>query len=120
MRFSILFVVLVLAGWSGKKEVDRSEKDTDEQAEKAKERVAQAQTKSLEMAIRAYNTDHGQFPDLSNLNVLTQKSDEGGPYIKEDGLIDPWGKPFQVEMDKGNTVVFTTSPSGKKIQTKSP
>jgi general secretion pathway protein G len=91
------------------------------QFEKAKDGVAQAKAKSLEMALMAYNNDHGHFPDGSNLGVLTQKTDQGGPYISNDGLLDPWDKPFQVD-PSGNTYnngakpdVFTRTPGGKIV-----
>ena len=89
------------------------------QFNKSKEGIAQAKAANLEKALTAYYKDYDAWPDQNNLPVLTQKGVNGGPYIEADGLNDPWGKPFRVDVT-GSTYhngakpdVFTTSPEGK-------
>jgi type II secretory pathway pseudopilin PulG len=88
---------------------------------KTKEGTAQNQAKMIELALIAYHEDHGHYPDAGNLKVLTQRLADGGPYLSADGLVDPWGKPFQVDFSgatyhKGSKPdVFTTTPTGKVV-----
>jgi hypothetical protein len=88
---------------------------------KSKDGIARAKAANLEKAITAYYKDNDTYPDPNNLMVLTQKTPNGGPYIEEDGLLDPWGKPFQVDItgkmhhNGSKPDVFTTTPEGKTI-----
>jgi hypothetical protein len=51
---------------------------------------------------------------------LTEKQPNGGPPLAPpDKLLDPWGKPYQLVVDKDREIeVFTISPDGKRISSK--
>jgi len=89
------------------------------QLQKSKEGIAKTGAVSLSNAIKMYATDHdGSFPN--DISALTQKDDRGGPYIKPEGLLDPWNKQYQVDPsgqhnNGAEPDVFTTSPDGKVI-----
>jgi general secretion pathway protein G len=89
------------------------------QLAKSKDNIAKAGAVNLEKALASYWTDHNQnYP--TDLSLLTQKDTEGGPYIEAEGLLDPWGKQYQVDVSGQHHAgakpdVFTTSPEGKVI-----
>jgi general secretion pathway protein G len=66
----------------------------------ARSQAAAAQLKNLESAVELYYLDNGVYPATdAGLGALV-KAPSGlvgwkGPYLKRaDGLVDPWGKPF--------------------------
>src|SRR5262245_32376638 len=63
---------------------------------RSKETRAKLGAHNLEKALTVYFVDHQQFP--ADLAALTQKDDRGGPYIDAEGLLDPWGKQYQVDV----------------------
>ena len=61
--------------------------------EQAKVAAAKADIDAnLASALDLYEIDHGAYPD--NLEVLMEKKDGRGPYIKK-SPIDPWGQPYK-------------------------
>lgn len=85
---------------------------------------AQLACKDLETAIEAYiqhpaNTKH-EFP--TTLNDLFEPPFGGRPFLRNgrDDLIDPWGKPYEMERVKRSdgteyALVKTTAPDGTPI-----
>jgi general secretion pathway protein G len=69
------------------------------QADKAKVTAARAQIANFSQALGLYKLDTGTFPNTDiGLNALRQKPDTapqwGGPYMREDIPLDPWGRPY--------------------------
>jgi len=63
----------------------------------SKEKLAKAGAVNVEKALTSYWTDHQQnWPN--DLSALTQKDQYGGPYIEADGLMDPWGNQYQIDV----------------------
>jgi hypothetical protein len=88
----------------------------------SKEDIARAKADKLEKAISAYFKDNEKWPDFKIPGaLLTKKGERGGPYIDRDGLLDPWGKPFRVDVtgrkynNGAKPDVFTTTPEGKVV-----
>jgi general secretion pathway protein G len=86
---------------------------------RSQEKLAGVKAENIAKASQAYFADHeSQWP--SDLSALTRKDEGGGPYIGAEGLVDPWGKQYQVNWqgpnnNGGKPDVFTTSPDGKQI-----
>jgi len=89
------------------------------QFNKAKEDTARIRASNVSKALQAYYKDHdGTWP--SSIDALTVKDDHGGPYIGADGLQDPWGKVYTIDVSGPNhngaePDVYTTSPYGKVL-----
>ncbi len=61
--------------------------------EEAKRAAAKADINAnISSALDLYEIDHGTYPD--NLDVLREKKDGKGPYLKK-SPIDPWGHPYK-------------------------
>ena len=61
--------------------------------EEAKRAAAKADINAnISSALDLYEIDHGTYPD--NLDVLREKKDGKGPYLKK-SAIDPWGHPYK-------------------------
>ena len=61
--------------------------------EQAKRAAAKADIEAnISSALDLYEIDHGSYPD--NLDVLMEKKDGNGPYLKK-RAIDPWGHPYK-------------------------
>jgi type II secretion system protein G len=78
-------------------------------------RTAQAQIKSLRIALARYRVDVGKFPDseagLTSLVSTQEDVPPGrrwtGPYVKPPVPTDPWGNPYQYRFPgKGNPASF--------------
>jgi general secretion pathway protein G len=86
---------------------------------KAKDKIAKANAGNVEKALMAYKVDHQTYPN--DIAALTVKDELGGPYIDADGLLDPWGQQFQIDVsgqhhNGAKPDVWTTSPeSGQQI-----
>ena|SRR5579872_7247520 len=82
----VVAIIVMLAGIGGYYFVQAQED--------AKKGAAKAQTKVLTQACDAYRISHGTYP--ASLQVLLQRDEEGGPYLKTpDAIIDPWRQPYQ-------------------------
>ena len=61
--------------------------------EQAKRAAAKADIEAnISSALDLYEIDNGSYPD--NLDVLMEKKDGKGPYLKK-RAIDPWGHPYK-------------------------
>ena len=82
---------------------------------KARTETARAQISAISTALELYSLDVGSFPpQQSGLQTLMQNTSGGGrwkgPYLKRaDGLLDPWGRPYQYRYPgkAGQAEVFT-------------
>jgi general secretion pathway protein G len=72
-------------------------------SEKAKESIAKADiTVNIPTALKLYELDNGRFPTTEQgLEALAKKPARSpmplnwnGPYIENQDLIDPWGRPY--------------------------
>jgi len=77
--------------------------------------AAQASAKSIGKAVEAYHVATGEWPQ--SLQQLTQRSGGIGATLKQEDLIDPWGKQYQYQPPPSThngeigPDVFTTCPS---------
>jgi general secretion pathway protein G len=88
------------------------------QLQKSKDGEAKTGALNLDKALQMYYKDHDQYP--TDPSLLSVKSEQGGPYIPQDALLDPWGKQFQIDVTGPNNNgakpdVYTTNPEGKII-----
>lgn len=82
---------------------------------KARTETARAQVSAISTALELYSLDVGGFPPAQGgLQTLMQNATGSGrwkgPYLKRaDGLIDPWGRPYQYRYPgkNGQPEVFT-------------
>jgi general secretion pathway protein G len=86
---------------------------------KSEEDSARLKMKGLEAALTQYRTVHKTFPpDLQTLTVQDPEYDNK-PYIEDEGIMDPWGQPFQYSPDgsrnKGAKPDIWTTHEGKEI-----
>jgi prepilin-type N-terminal cleavage/methylation domain-containing protein len=89
---------------------------------KAKENEARIKAAQIAKAIGLYQTDHENTPPPS-IDALLGKDDYGGPYLTDrDGIMDPWGKQYQIDPSgnrfhggSGEPDVWTTTPQGKTV-----
>ncbi len=86
--------------------------------ENAKISRARIDVAVLSKQVKIYLLNNNDFPP--NLKALTEKQPNGGPPLAPpDKLLDPWGKPYQLVVDKDREIeVFTISPDGKRISSK--
>ncbi len=77
----------------------------------ARTEVARAQISAIATAVELYSLDNGGFPPQQPglLALVTKTSGArrwNGPYLKKkEGLIDPWGRPYQYRVP-GRNVPF--------------
>jgi len=86
------------------------------QFNKAKKDTAKIKAHEVAKALKTYYTNHGEFP--TSLDALVNKDAVGGPYIAPDGLVDSWGKQYQIDVSGPNhngaePDVYTTGPDGE-------
>ena len=68
---------------------------------RAKSEAAEIQIRNLESALELYRLEVGRYPTTEEgLKALVERPRDtrvwNGPYIdKKDGIIDPWGRPYQ-------------------------
>ena len=82
---------------------------------KARTEAARAQISAIATALELYSLDSGGFPpQQTGLMALVQNVSGGarwkGPYLKRaDGVVDPWGRPYQYRFPgrAGQAEVFT-------------
>jgi hypothetical protein len=87
----------------------------------SKQSEARIKAEQVARAVLMYKEDHEGAPPAT-LRLLTERDNKGnGPYlITSDALLDPWGKPFQIDYDGKHNFgikpdVWTTSPDGKTL-----
>ena len=80
-------------------------------ARKVRARVA---VKTLAQKVALYKVDNGKFPD--DIKELTEPRSDGSlPYLPAESAIDPWGQPYQLEVDNGDRATVFTSYRGERI-----
>ena len=90
-----------------------------QQYEEAKVGTAKMGVNSLSGLVETYKLAHNdEYP--ASLQALTQQIDGKGPYCSEKDIIDPWGKPYQIDPAGPNhqglkADIFTISKSGVRI-----
>jgi general secretion pathway protein G len=70
--------------------------------EKAQIKAAKAEIEVLENALRLYRLDVSTYPATdAGLEALSQAPGDTdkwqGPYLEQDSLQDPWGRPYQYQ-----------------------
>ena len=73
------------------------------QVGKSEINVAKAQIDALEKALDQYRLDTGHYPssELGLVSLVQRPQNEpkwGGPYLRKDVPLDPWGKPYLYRM----------------------
>jgi general secretion pathway protein G len=106
----VVAIIVMLAGVGGYYIMQRYED--------SKLSLAKTGLVKIDGAVGAYRLAYGQNPD--NLDILTQKGENGGPYLRQDELMDPWGKKYNYEVSGNNNQgtkpdVSTLAPNGKTI-----
>ena len=86
--------------------------------EDAKLTTAKTGADKISQQLETYKLNYESFP--ATLGELTQKGANGGPYLREDELLDPWKKPYQYDPNgpKNNGYkpdVYTNAPNGSVI-----
>jgi general secretion pathway protein G len=74
------------------------------------EDAAQIELQQLQMALRSYRMDVGDYPTTAQgLQALKHAPDKlpeqgkwGGPYFDKPALLDPWDRPYQYEYSQGD------------------
>jgi hypothetical protein len=90
-------------------------KHLDDRLEQAKITTAKIRCKNLAQQAQQYTIANNDEPPQS-LQALTQAHPVTGYlYAKPDEIIDPWGKPYQMQQGTTPIVVFTTGPNGQTI-----
>ena len=90
-----------------------------QQYEQAKVGTAQMGVNSLSKLVENYKLDHNdEYPN--SLQALTQEVNGKGPYCEQKDILDPWGKPYQLDPAGPNhqglkADVFTVSKKGVRI-----
>lgn len=73
------------------------------QVGKSEINVAKAQIDALEKALDQYRLDTGHYPssELGLMALVQRPQNEpkwGGPYLRKDVPLDPWGRPYVYKM----------------------
>jgi prepilin-type N-terminal cleavage/methylation domain-containing protein len=63
--------------------------------DESKEKIAKAGVKTIDQAVTAHKTLHGNFPQ--SLAELTQSNDGKAAALEEEALLDPWQQPYVYE-----------------------
>jgi general secretion pathway protein G len=88
----------------------------------ARSETAAAQLKNIESALELYYLDNGVYPtaEAGLASLVTAPAGAAtwrGPYLKkQDGLVDPWGKPFLYKSpgDRGAFDLYSFGRDGKE------
>jgi len=89
---------------------------------RAKSQTAEVQIENIKSALNLYLLDMGHYPDTDQ-GLIALVEDPGGadtwlgPYLMDGELPDdPWGRPYQYELDKGGSkaIVFTYGRDGSE------
>ena len=70
---------------------------------------SRAQLATIEQAVQIYAMrNNGKFPE--SLNDLITGTDDKPPLLKKEGILDPWGKPFEYERDGRKLIIRSSGP----------
>jgi len=88
--------------------------------EDAKLNTAKMGVDRVSKAVETYKLNYGEAPE--SLAVLTQAGQNGGPYLKDEELVDPWNQPYQYDPNGSHQQppgfkpdVFCHGPQGQVI-----
>jgi hypothetical protein len=90
----------------------------------ATEALAVIRAKDIANQCEIYYLKHGQYPE--GIEALTKDQPDGSkPLLPTDSILDPWGKKFQLSIEKDSNgiervIVTTSSPNGKKLSSLPP
>jgi general secretion pathway protein G len=106
----VVAIIVMLAGVGGYYLLQRYE---DSKLSRAK-----IDCEGLSSQVETFKLNTGNYP--TSIQQLTQATGAHGALVPPDKIIDPWGKPYQVDPNgthnNGNKAdVFTTSPKGGLI-----
>src|SRR5262245_4487521 len=69
--------------------------------DESKDRIAKAGVRTLDTAIKAHKTTHGDYPQ--SLEELVLPTPDGKPAaLEETALLDPWGRPYIYDVSQRN------------------
>src|SRR3954469_19498555 len=91
------------------------------QVGKSEVNVAKAQIDALEKALDQYRLDTGHYPstELGLVSLMQKPPNEpkwAGPYLRKEGPLDPWGKPYVYKMPGEKGADFDLLSYGKDGQ----
>jgi general secretion pathway protein G len=86
--------------------------------ENSKVNRAKVDVKTIQTAAEAYKVQTGELPE--SLQQLVSPPDGGKPYIEQQYIMDPWGKPYSYESSGQHSNgthpdVWTTTPDGQQV-----
>jgi len=84
--------------------------------EDAQQKAARSGVTKVKGFIETYYLNYHEYP--SGLEALAQPRDGAAPMAKPDELADPWGSPYQFQVDP--EVVVWTQRKGKRISSADP
>ncbi len=90
--------------------------------DKAKVKTANTQIKMLKGSLQTYRLDMGSYPSTQDgLSALVRKPDNAGfwqgPYLDDQLPLDPWGNPYQYELNASGEqgfYLFSFGADGKR------
>jgi general secretion pathway protein G len=105
----VVAIIVMLAGVGGYLVVQRYEE--------SKVSRAKMDVRGLAGQIQQYKLSYHEYP--ASIDMLAMPRDGNAPMVRQDALIDPWGKPYQFQLPDETTtfepIVFTVSPKGLTI-----
>jgi general secretion pathway protein G len=107
----VVAIIVMLAGVGGYYLMQRYEE--------SKISTAKAECLGLSTQVETFKLNNDRYPN--SIQELTQAQPNGGtPLVPPDKVIDPWGKPYQINPQGPHNNgmkadVYTTAPNGKTI-----
>jgi len=88
------------------------------QLEGANEKIAKTKANQIAQAAQTFYVNNNRYP--SSLQELTQPGPDGRALMAAEGILDPWGKVYTLDVSGQNHQgaspdVYTTTPNGKMI-----
>lgn len=88
------------------------------QLEGAKDKAAKIKAVEIGQAAQRFYVNNERWP--ASVQELTQPGPDGKAMMPEEGILDPWGKPYTFDANGPNHQgaapdVYTTNPGGKTI-----
>jgi len=103
----VMAIIVMIAGVGGYYVFQRYEE--------AKVGRAKTDVRALAGQVDIYRLNNDDNPP-GNIEALAQQQPNGGDsLVPPDKCLDPWGKPYQLDVSSGKARVFTTSPRGQVI-----
>ncbi len=75
--------------------------------------IGKSQAREIAKACEVYRERHGHYP--KDLKELLNPNQPGGPIWKDQrALLDPWGEPYQLELDRAGKAVIISNGGGQR------